>query len=279
MRLVASPVGSVSWIRATASRPRWCRSKARAAVSNSERRVSRAMAARVRPVWASSRKRRSSRSVTSAGTPCGTLNDVPAVGNTSRMRDHSSMRRAPSMITPMTGRSTEMPGGCGQLAVLELELPFRPQEEVVDRLPHLELQRAAEVGFGHRAVADQDHADEPAFLLLAEQGLEQLLLGDQRVADQELAEGLPRVVGPRGVDDPVLEGDALLDGAPVDLEGARLPPPRDPLQDLGEVHGAQVTGEAHGRAPARALRPYPRRCPRTGSRASSRARGSARGSG
>ena len=56
---------------------------------------------------------------------------------------------------------------------------------------------------------DEDGADQAALGLLCEQRPEELLLGDEAVADQELAERLPRVVGPRGEDRALPEHDPL----------------------------------------------------------------------
>jgi hypothetical protein len=159
-----------------------------------------------------------------------------------------------------------------EVALLELEGPPRPEEEVVDRLFRLGLQGLAQVLLAEDAVRHEDGADEAPLLLLGEQGLEELLLGDEPEADQELAERLPGIVGPGGEDEPLPHDDPLLDRAALDLEGPRLLPHRDPLKDVGQRHGLEVALEAHW-ALGPGVRTDPGRRPRADSRASSRGHG------
>src|SRR5882762_2743842 len=80
---------------------------------------------------------------------------------------------------------------------------------------------------------------------MVEERAEELLFRDEALADEELPQGLARVVGPRGVDDSALEEDPLLDRAALQVKRTRLPSRGDPLQDLGEVHRPEVAAEAH----------------------------------
>ena len=153
-------------------------------------------------------------------------------------------------MTGVTGDSKVM-WSLGELPLAELELPRGPEEEVVDGLLGLGLERAAQVVLAEDPVRDEDRAEEPALLLLAEQRAEQLLLGDEPEADQELAERLAGVVRPGREDVAVAQDDALLDGAPLDVQGAGLSARGDPLQDVGQGHRPQVTAEAHGSASSR----------------------------
>ena len=79
-------------------------------------------------------------SVSSAGTPrCSVNGDVHATGTPCGCAPTRPRGGSPSMITAVTSRSMGMRSSPGSLAVLELELPLRPEEEVVDRLLRLGL--------------------------------------------------------------------------------------------------------------------------------------------
>src|SRR5262249_62039693 len=120
-------------------------------------------------------------------------------------------------------------------SVLERALPLRREEEVVDRLLGLDAEHAPDVLLADGAVRHQRDPEERALLLAAQEGFEELLLGDEALPDQDLPERLPRVVGPGGVDGAVLEVDPLLHAAPLEVERPRVARGGDPLQALAEV--------------------------------------------
>ena len=214
------------------------------AVSNSERRSSRLISARLLPAAASPSSCFSPASAPGGGGALDLdgrlharedrLDPLPLVDAADALQDHGRHRRLE--------RDQDV---VGELALAELELARRPEEEVEDRLLGLRLERALQVVLAQQAVAHQDRAQEPPLLLLREQRAEELLLGDEAEADQELAERLARVVRPGGEDVALAQDDALLDRAPLDVERARLLPRGDPLQDVGQRHRPQVTAEAH----------------------------------
>ena len=124
--------------------------------------------------------------------------------------------------------------------------PGGPEEEVVDGLLRLGLERALQVVLAQDPVRDEDRAEQPPLLLLGQQRAEELLLADQAQPDQELPERLAGVVRPGREDVALAQDDPLLHGAPLDVQGARLAPRGDPLQDVGQGHRPQVAAEAHG---------------------------------
>ena len=103
-----------------------------------------------------------------------------------------------------------------------------------------------QIVLAQRPRGDQDLAQQGAGLLLQLDGLGKLQLADQAVADQEVAQVLLGLGRRGGQDAPVLEIDPLLDLAAVDLERAALLALRQPLQQLVELHGAEVANDAHG---------------------------------
>src|SRR4030095_4971576 len=109
-----------------------------------------------------------------------------------------------------------------ELALLELEGPGGPEEEVVDRLLDLGLERLAQVVLGEDPVGYEDGADEASLLFLGEERLEELLLRDEAHPDEELPEGLAGVSRPGRVDEAVAEDDPFLYGTPLDVQGTRL---------------------------------------------------------
>ena len=87
---------------------------------------------------------------------------------------------------------------------------------------------------------DQDLAQQHPGRFLLRDRLDQLLLVDEAVGDQEVAELLLGVGRAGGDDAAVLEEDALLDLAAADHQGAGLARLGNPLQELGELHRLEV---------------------------------------
>ena len=99
---------------------------------------------------------------------------------------------------------------------------------------------------GDGADGHQDLAQQHLGLFLHVHRLGQDRLVDEAVADQEMAQVLLGVARRRRDHLAGLEEDPLLDVAVVDHQGAGLARLRQPLQELGELHGLEVAGDAHG---------------------------------
>jgi hypothetical protein len=132
-----------------------------------------------------------------------------------------------------------------QLAVLEVEASVGPQEQLIDGLGAVLAQGALHLVRRQDAVRHQDGAQAPPLLLLAEQGLEEVFLRDQPVAHQELAEGLPRVVRVAGLQHALAQDELLVDRLRPDVQGPGLPPLGQPAEQVQQVHGRQIAGQAH----------------------------------
>ena len=78
------------------------------------------------------------------------------------------------------------------------------------------------------------------------------------LAHQGLADGLARVVGERGVEQAVAEGERLLGGPALQLEAARLHAARDPVEDVGEGEGLELAARSSRDDPRSGrARPWP----------------------
>ncbi len=106
-------------------------------------------------------------------------------------------------------------------------------------------QRLQQLLIPQEPVADEDLAEAPLVGLLLEQRAEERLLVDQPVAHEGLTDRLARVVGARPLDGAVPQPELLRGRAALELEDARLPPVQGPAQEVEQVEGMEVAGEAH----------------------------------
>ena len=130
------------------------------------------------------------------------------------------------------------------LAVDELEVPLGPEKDVVDRFFGLLPHQPEEVAFGDRVDHDEDLSEEDLRLLLDLHRHLQLVLRDESVRHQEVAEVLPLVGGGGRRDAPLLEVDALLDAVPIDEQSAGLRAQGEPLKQLSQLHRLEVAGDS-----------------------------------
>ena len=158
---------------------------------------------------------------------------------------HSSRRWRPSSRISFMSIWRSEASGCGRLLVVEVEAPVGPQEQVVEVRLGVAAQRLHELRLGQQAVADQDLAEAALVLLLLEQRAEQHLLADQPVAHQRLADRLARVVRARPLQLAVAERQPLPGRAPRHLQDARAPAAHQPADQVEDVEGAEVAAEAH----------------------------------
>ena len=174
-----------------------------------------------------------------------TLNVVPMLGNTSRIRAHSSTRRMPSRITGVTGVSNVMRMSSGNSPSLNSNWPsgHRKRSKIVSSA--LALSARFRSSSPRTPSATRIEPSSRPFSSWASSALKSCSSVTRRSADQELAERLARVVRPGREDVALAQDDALLDRAPLDVQGARLLTGGDPLQDVGQRHRAQVAAEAH----------------------------------
>ena len=133
----------------------------------------------------------------------------------------------------------------GDLAVDEVEGPFRPEEDVVDRLAGLDADQLDEVLLGDRSDHHEDLPQEDLRLLLDLHRLGQLLLGDVAVGDEEVAQVLALDRRGGGDDPPVLEVDPLLSRAAPNGQRTCLLPHGEPLEQLRQLHRPEVPGDGH----------------------------------
>ena len=246
------PTGSASGAPASdAAPPRGPRGRTgrarRSVVSYSERRDSRLIPASVLPQAARS-------------TICRRAGSVTDTGSASEAERHlargESLAGAGSRARggggPPRGRaSSAMPrsegSGAGGRSSSNSKRPS-PQRKRSWRCASA-FVRSVFMSCGSRQVpvGDEQLAQPPLVGLLLEEGAEERLLGDQAVAHQRLADRLARVVGARPLHGAVPEGEALLRGAAGHLEDARLLPAHEPAEEVEEVEGVEVAGEAHAR--------------------------------
>ena len=144
-------------------------------------------------------------------------------------------------VDPEIGRR-----GSRRLGLLEVEVPVGPQEEILDERLGVGPERLHELLLGEEALADEDLAEAPGVGLLAEKGGEERLLGDETVPDERLPEGFPGVVRARPLQPSFPEREALASGEPGHHEDSRPPAGLDPGEEIEEVEGGEVSGEAHG---------------------------------
>ena len=144
----------------------------------------------------------------------------PCVGMTAWIRSHSSTLRMPSRITGVTGVSIVMQDAVGQLPLAELEL--RPRARGRGRRasprpwPRARVRRSSSLMTAARRGSSR--AAGPSASCTSER-VEELLLGDEPQADQELAERLAGVVRPGRVHVAVAQDQPLLHRAALDRAG------------------------------------------------------------
>ena len=128
--------------------------------------------------------------------------------------------------------------------VVELEPPVGPQEQVVEMGLGVGAQRLHELLLGEEAVADQDLAQPTRVGLLLEERGEERLLGDVPLPDQRLPDRLARVVGARPLESAGAEGEPLLRGQAGHHEDARPLAAAHPGQEVEDVEGVEIASRS-----------------------------------